>query len=114
MPAAIRLLRQSDDFLGSVRQANPEDFRFHLAMLAGMFMSRKLRPSVTDIAALESVMVPHAELRELYVLIQEVYNREGQRRGIYLPDQLAKNDQIADVLLQAVRSRLYSTSRKSA
>lgn len=110
--ASIELLRQCDEYLRSTKTESPEDFRFQLAMLSSISLTRKLRPSSKDIANIEGAIAGPTLLSELYDSIREQYDKESRRRRVFLLDQLAKSEETTRSLLDVAKARLYSTPRQ--
>lgn len=110
--ACIQLLRASRDFLSAYRKTIAvEDFQFHLAMLLGIALSRKQHPGSRDIAKLEDLEVGTSVAREMYALIQKEYDSSARRTGVFLMDQLAKDENVTKNLLERGRQYLRSTRR---
>lgn len=112
--AAIQLLQRCDKFLRGVKAESPENFRFQMAMLVAIYVSRKFEPKTKDIAALENVSVPTPVLQEAYEQVQDVYERESRRTGVFLLDPLAKSANVTKALLEGARARLHRSRRPEA
>lgn len=111
--ASINIFRQCETWLRGLRQrSSVDDFVFHLACLAGIGLSRKIRPDSADIAKLENAQLPSPLAQAMFEIIQTQYNYYSQRTGIVLLDQLAKNPDVTKSLLNAAREYLRTSSRK--
>jgi hypothetical protein len=110
--AATHVLRQCDEFLRSARASSPEDFRFHLAMLAAIAATRKLKPTTQDLAKLEDVTLQPALLGAQYELLRTHYDLEAKRTSIYLLDLIAKNEKVTRGLLSEAGKRLRGPSNQ--
>lgn len=110
--ATIELQRRCDAWLKrAVPEAQVEDYRFHLAMLAGSALTRKVQPMPSDIAKLIDVELAPALAAQLLDDIRTVYEREARASGAVLFDQLAKSPKVTEALLVRSKSRLLGTRR---
>lgn len=111
--ASIGLLRSVEQFLQGRRHAvaQTEDFSFHLAMLAAIAMTRKARPTATDIAKLEDAASDTAHLPALLEIIQREYANHSRRTGQMLLDRVAKDAAVTKSLIERGRQYLHSTRR---
>jgi hypothetical protein len=110
--ACLQILRQAEDFLTAHHRAVPaDDFKFHLAMLVTMAMTRKENPSSRDLASLENVRASTKILRSMLELIQLEYDQMVRRTGVVMLDQLSKDPSVTGKLMARGRSYLRSTRR---
>jgi hypothetical protein len=106
--AAWQLLRQCDEYLLEQRVKNPENFRFHLAMMVGVVATRKVQPKAGDIGLLENKKMERSMLADLFSEITARFHLEQGRDSSRAFDQLAKSEEVSRALLEVSRGRLRS------
>ncbi|MCU1493397.1 MAG: hypothetical protein JWO62_1161 [Acidimicrobiaceae bacterium] len=110
--ATIDLQRQCDTWLKrAVPEAQVEDYRFHLSMLAASALTRKMQPNRSDLAGLLNMELTTGLAAELLSDIRQVYEREARKVGAVLFDQLAKSPKVTEALLAKSKTRLLGTRR---
>ncbi|WBB56702.1 AIPR family protein [Verrucosispora sp. WMMD573] len=110
--ACVQLLQSSRDFLSAYRkQISVEDFQYQLTMLLSVAMTRKNQPTMRDVAKLEGVEVRTSLAKEMFTLVQEEYDQSSRISGVYLLDQLAKDEDVTKRLLERGRHYLRSSTR---
>lgn len=111
--ASIHIYRQCEKYLHSLKgmRSSLQDFVFHLTSLAGMAMTRKVRPNAKEIAGLESVVLESGLASQLLDLIQREYSVTSRRSELLLLDQLAKDPTVAERILDRGRAFLHSTPK---
>ncbi|KRE94059.1 hypothetical protein ASG76_11715 [Nocardioides sp. Soil774] len=89
---SIQLVRKCESYLRSNRQTEGQvdDYVFHLSMAAAIALTRKARPSASDVAAVD-LMPSNQLLRELLALIQDEFARSARAHGEVLFEKLAKD-----------------------
>jgi hypothetical protein len=113
---AISLLRHNEKFLKSTRETSSQvqDFVFHLTLLTVISLTRKNKPSASDISALEG-RLPDARLQwELLDMIRQEYTRYTRKTGEVMLDHLAKNEVVTKNILDRARQFLLTTPRSNA
>jgi hypothetical protein len=109
--ASIELFRQCESWLYSLKyRSSVDDFAFHLACLSGMALSRKVRPSSSDIAKLEGTELSSSLAQTLFEFIQTVYDQFSRRHGVMLLDQLAKDPEVTKAILARGRNYLMHSN----
>jgi hypothetical protein len=104
--ASIEIFRQCENWLHSLKhRSSTDDFVFHLACLAGMTLSRKVRPGSSDIAKLEEAKLSSSLAQTLFEFIQVSYDQFSRTHGVMLLDQIAKDPEVTKAIL--VRGRNY-------
>jgi hypothetical protein len=112
---AVQMLREADETLRrELRGAEQaDDFRFHLAMLCAMAVTRKVQPDAADLALAEYAEIEPEVGAALLRIIQEEYAKNARRGDALLLDQLSKSDEVATAVHDRGRQYLLSTPRPS-
>lgn len=111
--ASIELLRTVEAFLRSLpdTKVQIEDFVFHLTMLAAIAMTRRNKPSASDIARLESVKPTGRQLSDLLDIVQREYLARARQTGEVLLDPIAKDPAVTKALMDRGRQYLLASPR---
>ncbi|OZD02418.1 hypothetical protein CH275_17445 [Rhodococcus sp. 06-235-1A] len=111
---AINVIRKCQDFLkhGRGPETDIDDFCYHLAMLAMIALTRRNRPSTSEVAKLEAVEITHGELSTLMRIIESEYTKFSRNSGEVLLDRVAKSEAVTKALLERGRKYLLSTSTR--
>ena len=90
---AISIVRSCEKFLRSDHRTRGEtdNFVFHLAMITAVAMTKRLRPSAIELAAVDRI--PDAALLgELLLLVQHAYSQVVTSKDFVLFDEVAKDE----------------------
>jgi hypothetical protein len=104
--SCIKLLRAAGDHL--VIDAGigvVDDFKYNLAMLLGMVMTRSEQPSVGDIARISDDDFTTSTARDLVKIIQDEYAKANRSKKVLMYDQLAKDRFLTEAIKE--RGRRY-------
>lgn len=108
--ASIELLRASKRYLENNRPGvEPENFAYHLTMLAAMMLSRKPQPRAVDIANLEGRTAEfEAEADTLFLMIQDAFEKsKNDKTGKFrLQDKVAKDPTVTMRILTRGKQQL--------
>lgn len=111
---AITILRSSESFLRHDQntRGEVENFAFHLSTAAAIALTRKVRPTAAELAAVDQVPTRDL-LASVLPVVRQAFNEVVNKKDLVMLDQVAKDPLSTSRLLNGMRDYLKRPQRSN-